>query len=337
MLKRFPFIHNHGDFVHLDALRDWMRGTVSLEKFLASKDDKAVVQDMTFTDEQTSVHYLDLKDKVMKEEVLCKYLTSQIVDETDEGKNQKVQKIIANKNDHGEHQLGFIEKESGKNRAGFILSDVPVAYEDNTGNYQEAAKSHHMGVSKKGITIYNDNDLSKTITYEFLTEKTVTTKAFANFSPIDHGRYLDSAVIARADFNPEQLERVELTKLNNFNATIIGKTIIGGQVKYKLTNGLTLEAHKTYSFEAIPGSFVTEANDGYTLNGNLTYPKVIRCYAHTIDTSIKYIAGVISTIEQSIADGTNDTDPTTTSEAFVVSIYNPNDYPISVDQMLFVY
>ena len=38
MFKRFPFINNHGDFVHLDALREWFRGVVSLETFLKSRE-----------------------------------------------------------------------------------------------------------------------------------------------------------------------------------------------------------------------------------------------------------------------------------------------------------
>lgn len=66
MFKHFPFIHNHGDFVHLDALREWLRGVPSLDTFLKYKNNKAIVKDMHFTDERTTVEYIDTTDDTKK-------------------------------------------------------------------------------------------------------------------------------------------------------------------------------------------------------------------------------------------------------------------------------
>ena len=80
---------NFGDFVHIHALREWFKGVPSLETFLKSKDDKAVVKDMNFTDERTTVDYIDTEDDTEKSAVLCTSLTSAFfrLDDTTNFKN----------------------------------------------------------------------------------------------------------------------------------------------------------------------------------------------------------------------------------------------------------
>lgn len=171
MFKRFPFIHNHGDFVHLDALREWLRGVVSLESFLGSKNDKAIVKDLHFTDEQTSVDYIDTNDDKDKTQTLCTYLTSDVFDENNSNQFNKIDKIKIRKDEHGENLVDVKEKSNQKERKGVIRSDVPVVYNTqhalNNDFYQNENTSYHIGVNNHGVSIYNDTNLQKSNEFWF--------------------------------------------------------------------------------------------------------------------------------------------------------------------------
>ena len=167
MFKRFPFIHNHGDFVHLDALREWLRGVVSLESFLKSKDDKAIVKDMHFTDETTTVDYIDTKDDTEKTETLCKYLTSYVYDKNNSNQFNKVDKISVREDSRGESWLDVREKATQEQRLGVIRSNVPVVY-DATDDYSTSQnRSAYLGFTNRSIKIYSNDNLNIIKRYEF--------------------------------------------------------------------------------------------------------------------------------------------------------------------------
>lgn len=202
MFKRFPFIHNHGDFVHLDALRDWLRGVVSLESFLKSKDDKAIIKDMHFTDERTTVDYIDTKDDTEKTETLCEYLTSDAYDDDDNTQFNKIKKIRFRQDRHRENWIDVTEKASGKERQGIFRSNIASVYpSDSVKKYNEVAnKSAHFGFSPYGIYLYNDKDLTVKEKYQFSRlvaypagEKygeSPTTELISNVGVSDDGIYL---------------------------------------------------------------------------------------------------------------------------------------------------
>lgn len=169
MFKRFPFIHNHGDFVHLDALRDWLRGVPSLDTFLKYQNDKAIVKDMHFTDEKTTVEYIDTTDDRQKEATLCEYLTSDVYDGDDKTVFNKVKKIRFSKDDLNENYIDVTEKNNGKERNSVIKSYVPAVYpSDSTKKYSDVtSKCSHFGFSPYGIYLYNDKDLTVTQKYQF--------------------------------------------------------------------------------------------------------------------------------------------------------------------------
>lgn len=170
MFKHFPFIHNHGDFVHLDALREWLRGVVSLDTFLKYHNDKAIVKDMHFTDEETSVDYIDTNDDTEKVEVLCKYLTSSVFDP-----NSTVENMAFNKVDHirftidknKERWIDVKEKANGNWRQKIFRSNVPIAYEATDDYATSNNRTAHVGINEYGFNIYSDETLKKTKGYSF--------------------------------------------------------------------------------------------------------------------------------------------------------------------------
>lgn len=169
MFKHFPFIHNHGDFVHLDALREWFRGVPSLDTFLKYKNDKAIVKDLHFTDEKTTVEYIDTTDDTKKEDTLCEYLTSDVYDGDDNSQFNKIKKIRFRQDSNHENWIDAAEKANGKERQGIFRSNVaPVYPSDSVKKYNEVAyKNAHFGFSPNGIYLYNDKDLTVKEKYQF--------------------------------------------------------------------------------------------------------------------------------------------------------------------------
>lgn len=169
MFKHFPFIHNHGDFVHLDALREWLRGVPSLDTFLKYKNDKAIVKDLHFTDEKTTVEYIDIPHDTKKEDTLCEYLTSDIYDGDDNAQFNKIKKIRFRQDSNRENWIDVTEKSNGKERQGIFRSNVAPVYPSNSVNkYNEVAnKNAHFGFSPYGIYLYNDKDLTVKEKYQF--------------------------------------------------------------------------------------------------------------------------------------------------------------------------
>lgn len=169
MFKHFPFIHNHGDFVHLDALREWLRGVPSLDTFLKHNNDKAIVKDMHFTDEKTTVEYIDTTDDTKKEATLCEYLTSDVYDGDDNAQFNKIKKIRFRQDSNHENWIDVTEKANGKERQGIFRSNVALVYpSDSIKKYNEVAnKNAHFGFSPFGIYLYNDKDLTVKEKYQF--------------------------------------------------------------------------------------------------------------------------------------------------------------------------
>ena len=251
MFKRFPFIHNHGDFVHLDALRDWLRGVVSLETFLKSKDDKAIVKDMHFTDERTTVDYIDTKDDTEKTETLCEYLTSDVFDETNPTQFNKVDKISFIKNENGERRINVREKNNKKQRLSVILSNIPIAYDATTDTYNGTSKSHHIGVNENGVKIYNDETLQTKKEYKFCSKKTLPDcNPFGSIT------------------NQTTSETLNFQK-TDFLATVVGNVVIGGQIMYTLNNPIWLESKQSIRL------MLTPATMGASKFADTVYPKVV--------------------------------------------------------------
>lgn len=294
MFKHFPFIHNHGDFVHLDALRDWLRGVVSLETFLKYKNDNAIVKDMHFTDEITSVDYIDTNDDTEKSEVLCKYLTSSIFDPNSTLENltfNKVEQIRFTIDENKERWIDVKEKANGQWRQKIFRSHIPVAY-DATDNFSTSNKAVHFGVNNQGIIIYNDENLQKKKQYcfqnipvaydvtdtDFWSQKN---KSFY-FGFNDHGVTIFDDVTKRKikDYNYKDnftVESLNVTDVNPFgscyetetgstiNATLhqpavvtnVNGTIIDGQFMYELESPVTIQPGKsvTLSFLQTPSAF----------------------------------------------------------------------------------
>lgn len=291
MFKHFPFIHNHGDFVHLDALRDWLRGVVSLDTFLKYKNDNAIVKDMHFTDEITSVDYIDTNDDTEKSEVLCKYLTSDVFDENDTTQFKKVDKIRLQLDANGEKWLAVRQKDTGQFREEAIRSNVPIAY-DATDDFKTSNKTVHFGVNNQGIIIYNDENLQKKKQYDFQNIPVaydVTDTDFWSqknksfyFGFNDHGvTIFDNGTKRKIkDYNYKDnftVESLNVTDVNPFgscyetetgvtiNATLhqpavvtnVNGTIIDGQFMYELETPVTIQPGKsvTLSFLQTPSSF----------------------------------------------------------------------------------
>lgn len=215
MFKRFPFIHNHGDFVHLDALREWFKGVPSLDAFLKYKNDKAIVKDLHFTDEKTTVEYIDTTDDTKKEATLCEYLTSDVYNGDEKAEFNKVKKIRFRKDDLNENYVDVTEKSNGNERKSVIKSYVPAVYpSDSTKKYNEvSAKCSHFGFSPYGVCLYNDKDLTVLQNYQFTRlvaypagEKygeSPTTEFISNVGVSDDGIYLyhqDKSLLKKIPF-----------------------------------------------------------------------------------------------------------------------------------------
>lgn len=253
MFKRFPFIHNHGDFVHLDALRDWLRGVVSLESFLKSKDDKAIVQDMHFTDETTSVDYIDTKDDVGKNEVLCKYLTSDFFRLDDKSQFKKADHIRFKEYPNREKVITVRDKETGEFRD-VIRSNCPIAYEA-TNDFLTSNKAVHVGVYDNGIKIYDDSfdktSLLAKKDYQFCSKKSLS-----DCNPF--GAITNQATSETLNFQK-----------SNFLATIVGDVVIGGQIMYTLDNPIWLEPKQSIRL------MLTAGEMGTSKFADTVYPKFV--------------------------------------------------------------
>lgn len=253
MFKRFPFIHNHGDFVHLDALRDWLRGVVSLETFLNSKDDKAIVKDMHFTDETTSVDYIDTKDDVEKNEVLCKYLTSDFFKLDDRTQFKKADHIRFKEYPNNEKVITVRDKETGEFRD-VIRSNCPIAYEA-TNDFMTSNKAVHIGIYDNGIKIYDDSfdktSLLAKKDYQFCSKKT-----------------LSDCIPFGTITNQETSETLNFQN-TDFKATVVGDVVIGGQIMYTLNEPIWLEPKQSIRL------MLTPATMGASKFADTVYPKVV--------------------------------------------------------------
>ena len=292
MFKRFPFIHNHGDFVHLDALREWLRGVVSLESFLKNKDDKAIVKDMHFTDERTTVDYIDTKDDTEKTETLCEYLTSYVYDKNNSNQFNKVDKIKVIKDSRGENWINMREKATQEERLGVIRSNVPIAY-DATDDYSTSQnRSAYLGFTNHSIKIYSEDNLNKIKEYQFCSKKTLSD--CNPFSTITNQNTSETLNFQKSDFS----------------ATVVGDVVIGGQIMYTFDSTILLKAKQQIRLMLTPGTM------GGSKFADTVYPKVVM----TPDNS----NCIISVTKMSSFPMTNST-PT------YVTLYNPieNDVPIN--------
>ena len=253
MFKRFPFIHNHGDFVHLDALRDWLRGVVSLESFLKSKDDKAIVKDMHFTDERTTVDYIDTKDDTEKTETLCKYLTSDFFRLDDKNQFKKADHIRFKEYPNHEKVITVRDKETGEFRD-VIRSNCPIAYEA-TNDYMTSNKAVHIGIYDNGIKIYDDSfdktSLLAKKDYQFCSKKT-----------------LSDCIPFGSITNQTTSETLNFQK-TDFLATVVGDVVIGGQIMYTFDNPIWLEPKETIRLMLTPGAM------GSSNFADIVYPKFV--------------------------------------------------------------
>lgn len=301
MFKRFPFIHNHGDFVHLDALREWLRGVVSLEAFLKSKDDKAIVKDMHFTDERTTVDYIDTKDDTEKSEVFCKYLTSDAFSLDDNTQFKKVDHIRYKVYPNNEKVIAVREKETGQFRD-VIRSDCPIAYEA-TDDYMTSNKAVHIGIYDNGIKIYDD-DYNKTSLlakkdYQFCTTKTLTDcDPFNTMS------------------NQNTNEITQLTKNGDFVGTCVGNVIICGQVRYRLNTPITIEAGKSVNFVVSPK---TMGASNFSLN---VYLKDIQCLNYN---------GIITSVSK------NPNLPLDNTTPVYITLYNSSNSLATIEEIRFTF
>lgn len=302
MFKRFPFIHNHGDFVHLDAMRDWVRGVTSLESFLKSKNDKAIVKDIHFTDERTTVDYIDTKDDSEKTETLCEYLTSSIYDTDDPEQQNKVDKIVIKKDVHGENRIDVREKASKKERTSAIISDVPVAYDTNA-NYNGGKKTHHIGVSDDGVNIYDDDTLTLNKQFKFknIPHAYDATDDYNSAKKTNVVGFNSNGVVIYDDNNNNKkikvydyttrVEEVTINKdpyesilengittvphtMNNggFKGIVVNGTVIGGQIVYEFTTPVQIEANGTLKLEFRP---INDTSIQFANFANTVYPKAV--------------------------------------------------------------
>lgn len=294
--------HNFGDFVHIHALREWFKGVLSLESFLKSKDDKAIVKDMHFTDERTTVDYIDTKDDTEKTESLCEYLTSDVPDETNSGVFRKVDKIKFWKNNHGETLISVREKDTKKERVNFIRSNIPIAY-DATDNYQTSDKTYHIGITENGVNIYDDDTLELIKEYDFTsgssTPVNVINKRLFDCNPF-------SSIT-----NQTTSETLNFQK-TDFSATVVGNVVIGGQIMYTFNSPISLQAGKSIVL------MLTPATMGSSKFADSVYPKV----AMTPNNS-----NVITTIMKNSSFPLNNSIPT------YITLYNSSENDVSIDYL----
>lgn len=352
MFKHFPFIHNHGDFVHLDALRDWLRGVVSLDTFLKYKNDNAIVKDMHFTDEITSVDYIDTNDDTEKSEVLCKYLTSGVYDENNSSNFNKVDKITVRKDSHNETWLDVREKETQKQRLGVIRSNVPVAYEATDDFATSNKKTAHIGINEYGVNVYSDDTLRKTKGYSFAKPVAYNVdddnydrapKAYYfgfNQNGVKIFNSTTKEVIQRYQYKDTlSVEEIELTDCNpfssitgrnvdndigdlalnkevNFHGLKIGNTIVNGQLMYTITGDLQVKAGQFVELMLTPGSM------GSSHFARNVYPKMVQCSNNQ---------GLITSITKPSSYPLDNASPT------YVTIYNPSTRDVAIQYLHFTF
>lgn len=306
--------HNFGDFVHIHALREWFRGVPSLESFLKSKDDKALVKDMHFTDERTTVDYIDTKDDTEKTETLCEYLTSDVSDETNSGIFKKVDKIKFCKNKFNEPFISVREKDTKKERDNFIRSNIPVAY-DATNNYQTSSKTYHIGITENGVNIYNDDTLELVKAYNF--KSGGSSIGFVNDTPLDDCNPFGGCS------NLATHSPINFTKTSAFFATKINNTVVGGQVWYSFIDEITVSAGKSVTLQFTPA---TMGASNFSRN---VYPKYARCHADNMNNN----AGLISSLHYD----TQGNFPTNNGLQIRLTVFNPNETDITLDNVLFTF
>lgn len=354
MFKHFPFIHNHGDFVHLDALREWLRGVVSLETFLGYKNDKAIVKDMHFTDEQTSVDFIDLKDDKEKSEVLCKYLTSSVFDPKSNHENikfNKIDHIRFNIDKHNERWIDVREKENGNMRNNVFQSNVPIAYEA-TDDFSTSNHTSHLGINEYGINVYSDDTLRKTKGYSFAKPAAYNVdddnydsapkayyfgfnqngvKIFNSTTKevVQRYQYKDTLSVQEielTDCNPfssitgrnvdNDIGELGLTKSENFHGLKIGDTIVSGQAMYTITGDLQIKAGQFVELMLTPGSMGTSK---FARN---VYPKTVQCLNNQ---------GLITSVMK------NSSYPLDNSTPTYVTIFNPSIRNVTVQYLHFTF
>ena len=294
--------HNFGDFVHIHALREWFKGVLSLETFLKSKDDKATVKDMHFTDERTTVDYIDLKDNTEKSETLCEYLTSDVSAADDTSQFKKVDKIKFLKNNFNETFISVREKDTKKERVNFIRSNIPVAY-DATDDYQTSDKTYHIGITENGVNIYDDDTLELIKEYDFTSGSSTPVNVINTMLP---------------DCNPfgsitnqTTSETLNFQK-TDFSATLVGDVVIGGQIMYTFNRPISLQAGKSIVL------MLTPATMGSSRFADSVYPKV----AMTPNNS-----DVITTIMK------NSTFPLNNSIPTYITLYNSSENDVSINYL----
>ena len=352
--------HNFGDFVHIHALREWFKSVVSLETFLKSKDDKAIVKDMHFTDERTTVDYIDTKDDTEKSETLCEYLTSDVFDETNPSQLNKVDKISFIKDKHGERRINVREKNNKKQRQSVILSNIPIAYDATTNTYNHTSKAHHIGISENGVKIYNDETLQTLKEYKFKNIPIAydATDDYQTSSKTYHIGFTENGVNIYDDDTLELIKEydftsgsstsanitettlndcnpfggcsnlathspINITKQTNFFATKIDNKVVSGQIVYRFINEISVSAGKSVTLQFTPA---TMGASKFSLN---VYPKSVRCHADNMDNN----AGVISSLHYDNQGGF----PTLNTLPIRLTIFNPNETDIRLDTVLFTF
>lgn len=351
MFKHFPFIHNHGDFVHLDALRDWLRGVVSLDTFLKYHNDKAIVKDMHFTDEETSVDYIDTNDDTEKSEVLCKYLTCGLYNDNNSNYN-KVDKINIRKDSHNETWVDVREKETQLQKRGVIRSNVSVAYEANDDYATSNNKTAHIGINEYGINVYSDETLKKIKGYSFAkpaaynvdddnydsapkayyfgfnqngvkifnstTKEVVQRYQYKDTLSVQEIDLIDcdpfSSITARNVDN--DIGELSLNKEVNFHGLKIGDTIVNGQLMYAITGTLLVKAGQFVELMLTPGTM------GASHFASNVYPKTVQCLNNQ---------GLIASVMKNPTYPLGNTTPT------YVTIYNPSTRGVTVQYLHFTF
>ena len=361
MFKRFPFIHNHGDFVHLDALRDWLRGVVSLENFLRTKDDKAIVKDMHFTDERTTVDYIDTKDDTAKTETLCEYLTSDVFDETNPSLQNKVDKINVRKDKFNENWLDMREKTTQKQRLGVIRSNVPIAY-DATDNYSTSQnRTAHLGFTNHSIKLYSDDDLNMIKRYDFCSP--IAYNVTDNYKNAPKAYYLifnneTQEVVQKFVYggsgsgsgdgvkkytptnfkyftrvidltNPIDTPSIEFTQ-SYIEFFAINYTVISAQAKLHFTKDFVIGSGGN---RVLHVNTIKNANDEITsdfIKSEFVYPKIVRCFNDTQGAG-KFVNSSINQAMQY-----NDNLPLTNGD-FYITLYNPTNSNVTVNDIVIAY
>ena len=362
MFKRFPFIHNHGDFVHLDALRDWLRGVVSLESFLKSKDDKAIVKDMHFTDERTTVDYIDTKDDTEKTETLCEYLTSDFFRLDDKNQFKKADHIRFKEYPNHEKVITVRDKETGEFRD-VIRSNCPIAYEA-TNDYMTSNKAVHIGIYDNGIKIYDDsfdktsllakkdyqfcNPIAYNATdsyqnspkchylgvnndgitvYNTNTKEVLQKYAYGEvkrYAPADY-RYFMGVMDATSTSNTTPIDFTQ----SYIEFFAIKNKVISAQAKVHFTNSISIASGGYKVLRMITSDNKSDVITSDFVNSELVFPKTVRCSNNTQDTG-KF---VITSINQGMQ---NNNLPITNGD-FYISFYNPTNQAITVNDVVIAY